>query len=172
MEESSPGGATPVGPHGVTSDPLNELAALGYTGWDEGPALPPAVTSSEGASRWPRAFADDRNGVTVISAGGEVLREHRVPGRRQVEFARFLPGGRIACVSVDEGLTLLAPDGEVLWAVDLPCHHEVTLVPEGRGEGRRRLAVAVHHESSHRGRRVRPRRRCAAAPLRDGGHRR
>ena len=47
MEESSPGGATPVGPHGVTSDPLNELAALGYTGWDEGPALPPAVTSSE-----------------------------------------------------------------------------------------------------------------------------
>ena len=153
--DGPPGGTALGERRGAASAPLNELAALGYAGWDEGSAAPPAATMAKEASRWPRAFADDRNTVTVISAAGEVLREHRVPGRRQVEFARFLPGGRIACVSVDEGLTLLAADGEVLWAVDLPCHHEVTLVPEGRGEGSRRLAVAVHHESSHRGRRVR-----------------
>ncbi len=171
--------------HGTESGPaesagasqIDELAALGYSGWDEAPepspppgsspgsplgppAGPPAGPSAPtgqgtGASTWPRAFADDRSGVTVVSVGGETLREINVPGRGQVEFARFLPGGRIACVSVDEGLTLLDVDGSVLWAVDLPCHHEVALVPEGREEGSRRLAVAVHHEVTHRGRRVR-----------------
>ncbi|MBL6756477.1 MAG: hypothetical protein ISQ11_08710 [Planctomycetes bacterium] len=158
MEDRDPSGVARDEPKGRSArapDPLTELAALGYSGWDEGRAAPPPVTAAEEASPWPRAFADDRNGVTVISVEGEVLRVHRVPGRSKVEFARFLPGGRIACVSVDEGLTLLAPDGEVLWAVDLPCHHEVALVPEGRDEGSRRLAVAVHHEASHRGRRVR-----------------
>lgn len=134
---------------------LGELAALGYSGWDEAPEPSPPTLQGAGASTWPRAFANDRNGVTVVSAGGETLREIIVPGRGQVEFARFLPGGRIACVSVDEGLTLLDVDGTVLWAVDLPCHHEVALVPEGRDEGSRRLAVAVHHEVTHRGRRVR-----------------
>ena len=134
---------------------LSELAALGYSGWDEPAAIPAAPIRADVASPWPRTFADDRDRVVVISAEGEVIGEHRVPDRRQVEFARVLPGGRIACVSVDEGLTLLAPDGEVLWAVNLPCHHEVALVPEGRDEGSRRLAVAVHHEVTHRGRRVR-----------------
>jgi len=142
-------------PSDVGPDALNELAALGYTGWDERTSRSPNGAVTEDASTWPRAFANDRDRVLVISAGGEVLLEHRVPGRSQVEFARFLPGGRIACVSVDEGLTLLAPDGEVLWAVDLPCHHEVALVPEGRSEGHRRLALAVHHETSFHGRRVR-----------------
>ncbi len=144
----------PRGHHEQPED-LSELAALGYSGWDEQAATPSAPTRADVASPWPRAFADDRDRVIVISADGEIIREHRVPGRRQVEFARVLPGGRIACVSVDEGLTLLAPNGDVLWDVDLPCHHEVALVPEDRDEGDRRLAVAVHHEVSHRGRIVR-----------------
>ncbi|MGD2017512.1 MAG: arylsulfotransferase family protein [Planctomycetota bacterium] len=158
-------GAPPTGgrpaSQAAARDETAELAALGYSGWDElrepsehavGSGTDAAV---RGTSPWPRAFADDRDRVTVVSTAGDVLRTLTVPGRTQVEFARFLPGGRVACVSVDEGLTLLAPDGSLLWAIDLPCHHEVALVPEGRAEGERRLAVAVHHEREHRGRRVR-----------------
>ncbi|MEM6672016.1 MAG: arylsulfotransferase family protein [Planctomycetota bacterium] len=78
-----------------------------------------------------------------------------MPGRTQVEFARFLDGGRIACVSVDEGLTLLEPDGSVVWHLDVACHHEVAVVPDGRPVGKRSFALAVHAARTWRGRSVR-----------------
>ena len=151
LAESAAAPASPA----PREDPLGELAALGYSGWDEVDDEEVTAASSGVASSWPRVFANDRDLVTVLDPEGRVLRTLRVPDRTQVEFARVLPGGRIACVSVDEGLTLLEADGTVVWAVDMPCHHEVALVPEARPAGERRLAVAVHHEREHRGRRVR-----------------
>ncbi|MEE2941015.1 MAG: arylsulfotransferase family protein [Planctomycetota bacterium] len=92
--------------------------------------------------------------LAVAPSGAQRLRLE-VPGRTQVEFARPLPGGRILCVSVDEGVTLLEPDGHAVFEVDMRAHHEAVVVPDGRPEGARRFAVLVHDEFDHAGRAVR-----------------
>ncbi|MEM8710444.1 MAG: arylsulfotransferase family protein [Planctomycetota bacterium] len=144
---------------------LRELAALGYADWD------PIEESAE-ESRQPRSgvvraeldlsapvrrvWTDDVSTVLSCRPDGSDVRRTRVPGHRQVELARPLDGGRVVALSVDEGVTLLDPDGEVLWQVSLPCHHEVTVAPRaGDTVGTRLLAVALHGEKSFRGRRVR-----------------
>ncbi|WP_419191123.1 arylsulfotransferase family protein [Saltatorellus ferox] len=91
-----------------------------------------------------------------MSPGGRSHRTLHVPDHGQVEFARSLEGGRFVTLSVDEGVTLLEPDGTVVWQVAAPCHHEITVAPRpGDEPGGRLFAVALHHAYDFRGRRVR-----------------
>lgn len=86
---------------------------------------------------------------------GERLPPIQVPGRTQVEFARVLEGGRLLCLSVDEGITLLGPGGDLVFHTDLPAHHDAVVVPDGAAPGHRTFAVLVHREHVYRGRRTR-----------------
>lgn len=104
---------------------------------------------------WARVWADDRSHVLTVDPSGALRPPLEVPGRTRVEFARPLAGGRILCVSVDEGVTLLEPDGRTVFQVDVRAHHEAVVVPDGRPEGARRFAVLVHDEFTHVGRPVR-----------------
>ena len=104
---------------------------------------------------WARVWADDRSHVLAVDPSGARRLRLEVPGRTQVEFARPLAGGRILCVSVDEGVTLLEPDGRAVFRIDVRAHHEAVVVPDGRPEGARRFAVLVHDEFIHAGRAVR-----------------
>lgn len=135
----------------------DELSALGYSGWepanDEGAGV--VYRHPSRTSELLRVWADDRSTVRVISSEGAEIATLTVPGRTQVEFARMLEGGRVLCLSVDEGLTLLAPDGDVVWSLDLPVHHEATVVPDGSAPGERTFACLTHRALPHRGRSVR-----------------
>ena len=137
---------------------VESLRALGYVGWDDTATEDHATVTVHVSGRvqaWPRAWADDRNLVHVIDVDGTPLRTVTVHGRTQVEFARFLQGGRIACVSVDEGLTLLESDGALVWHFDAAGHHDVAVVPDGRPPGERTFALAVHGAREWHGRQVR-----------------
>lgn len=136
---------------------LDDLAAIGYGAWDEGiePSSRKRSPSDPGRTQpWPRIYADDRHTVHVIGPDGTHRRSIDVPGRTQVEFARVLEGGRILCVSVDEGLTLLEPDGSVVWSRDLAAHHDAQVIPNGAGQGSRTIAALVHAPREFRGRSV------------------
>ena len=134
-----------------------DLRALGYTGWD------PAIDEGAGvvyrdrmrASDLARVWADDRSTVYSVSPDGAPLARLEVPGRTQVEFARVLNDGRVLCVSVDEGLTLLEASGDVVWSLDIPAHHEAVAVPDGSAPGERTFACLTHRAVPHRGRSVR-----------------
>ena len=91
----------------------------------------------------------------MMGPSGALGSPTEVPGHTQVEFARPLAGGRILCVSVDEGVTLLEPDGRTVFQLDVRAHHEAVVVPDGRSVGARRFAVLVHDEFDHAGRAVR-----------------
>ncbi len=151
-----PSGATEATPR------LPELLALGYSGWDEtedddGPAPASGVIQFDPARAqdWIRVWADDGSTLHRILPSGERLPSIEVPGRSQVEFARVLEGGRLLCLSVDEGITLLEPGGELVFQVDLAAHHDAVVVPDGSKAGDRTFAVLVHRERSYRGRSVR-----------------
>ncbi len=120
-------------------------------------AAPAASTPVPGGepTPWTRVWADDRSQVLMVDPSGALGSPLEVPGHTQVEFARPLAGGRILCVSVDEGVTLLEPDGRTVFQVDVRAHHEAVVVPDGRPEGARRFAVLVHDEFDHAGRAVR-----------------
>lgn len=142
----------------IRGTPTSELRHLGYSGWDEpSDARAEGVTrySQAKASAWPRVWADDRSTVHIVHPDGRSLRSIAVPGRTQVEFARVLEGGRILCLSVDEGLTLLEPDGTLAWSIDMPAHHDVTVVPDGRAPGSRLFACLTHRPHEYSGRQVR-----------------
>ncbi|MEM1448050.1 MAG: arylsulfotransferase family protein [Planctomycetota bacterium] len=141
---------------------LRDLAALGYAQWDEGVEEEETAEDRSNEVHDPtrvepceRAWADDRSRIHVIDVDGRPVRTIEVPGRQQVEFARFLAGGRIACVGVDEGLTLLEADGSIVWHLDVACHHDVAAVPDGAPPGERTFALAVHHAREWQGRSVR-----------------
>ncbi|MEM9383357.1 MAG: arylsulfotransferase family protein, partial [Planctomycetota bacterium] len=153
--DAPPARTEEVPPHPTRS--VRDLAALGYAQWDDtaDEARDTVVHDPDRVHPGPRAWADDRSTLRVIDVDGRTLRTIEVPGREQVEFARFLPGGRIACVGVDEGLTLLEADGSVAWNLDVACHHEVAVVPDGSAAGERTFALAVHGARPWRGRSVR-----------------
>lgn len=134
----------------------DELAALGYSGWDEprGEVARGAIVHDRArvAPGW-NLYTDERDRILAVDAEGALRREWRVPGRTQVELAVPLEGGRLVALSVDEGLTLLERDGSVAWSLDLPCHHDLAVRP-GDPPGERVLAVATHREREHAGRRV------------------
>ena len=134
-----------------------DLRALGYTDWDpdahEGAGV--VYRDARRASDLARIWADDRSTVHAIAADGTTLARLDVPGRTQVEFARALEGGRILCVSVDEGLTLLERGGEVVWSLDVAVHHDAVAVPDGSAPGERTFACLTHRAIPHRGRSVR-----------------
>lgn len=137
---------------------VESLRALGYADWDDAATEDHATVTVHVPDRvqaWPRAWADDRDLVHVIDVDGTPLRTITVPGRTQVEFARFLQGGRIACVSVDEGLTLLEADGALVWHFDAAGHHDVAVVPDDRPPGERTFALPVHGAREWHGRQVR-----------------
>lgn len=144
-------GAEPV------EDATVRLRALGYASWDEPSAAPPRGAVVHDAARvapgW-NVYADDVDRVLAVDRDGAVQRVWRVPGRTQVEYATVMEGGRVLALSVDEGLTLLEPDGALVWHVDLACHHDVAVRP-GDPPGTRHFAVATHSERSYAGRRVR-----------------
>lgn len=137
--------------------PLSELRALGYAGWDDGTdGTRSGVAVVDGAAvPWARVWADDRSGVHAVLPDGSRLPSLEVPGHTQVEFARVLDGGRILCVSVDQGVTLLEPSGDVVFQLAAPAHHEAVVIPDGRPPGSRRFATLVHREVPHAGRNVR-----------------
>ena len=150
--------ALPPPAHDGQDTSVESLRALGYADWDDTATEDRATVTVHVPGRvqaWPRAWADDRDLVHVIDVDGAPLRTITVPGRTQVEFARFLQGGRIACVSVDEGLTLLESDGALVWHFDAAGHHDVAVLPDGRPPGQRTFALAVHGAREWHGRQVR-----------------
>lgn len=145
---AAPSAGTPA----QAGDELDDLAALGYSGYDEQPtsarsALGPASPGPPDPG--PLLLTDERDRVLLVDRDGSELWSLRVPGRSAVELAEPLPGGRVATLAVDEGVDIFGPDGTPLASWDLDCHHDLALEPGGT------LLVAVHREQPYRGRRVR-----------------
>jgi len=138
-----------------------DLAALGYGAFDDSDAVsevaPPRVARVHKAAAvapgW-TLYADDIQSVVAVDIEGAVQRAWTIPGHTQVEYARLLEGGRVLALSVDEGLTLLEPDGGLVWQLALACHHDVAVRP-GDPPGQRTFAVATHTLRDYGGRRVR-----------------
>ncbi len=160
--ELEQGQSTRSGPEvsAVEATAPDELRALGYSGWDDSDDEPETAAGvvhfQDGLAdpRW-RLWADDRSSVHFVSPAGDERRQMAVPRHTQVEFARALEGGRVLALSVDEGVTLLEPNGEVVWQWDGPAHHEVTVAPRaGDGPGSRLFAVATHHPKTFQGRSI------------------
>jgi hypothetical protein len=62
-----------------------------------------------------------------------VLRRWEGRGHRRWERARLLPGGDLlVVVRRPGGLVRLVADGTVVWETDLPLHHDVRVLGDGR----------------------------------------
>jgi outer membrane protein assembly factor BamB len=69
----------------------------------------------------------------LLGADGRLLRRWEGRGHRRWERARLLPGGDLlVLVRRPGGLLRLAADGGVLWQTDLPLHHDVRILSDGR----------------------------------------
>ena len=122
----------------LEDDQLERLDALGYLDWAEAPAERDAdgvVLHDSGRSQ-PGA-----NLVTypalrraeLLDADGRLLRHWEGRGHRRWERARLLPAGDLlVVVRRPAGLVRLAPDGGVVWETDLPLHHDVRILSDGR----------------------------------------
>jgi len=122
----------------LEDDQLERLDALGYLDWAEAPAERDAdgvVLHDSGRSQ-PGA-----NLVTypalrraeLLDADGRLLRHWEGRGHRRWERARLLPAGDLlVVVRRPAGLVRLAPDGGVVWETDLPLHHDVRILNDGR----------------------------------------
>jgi hypothetical protein len=158
-EASGRGGAATAAIPDEAAEPgvPDELRAIGYADWGEADTTAPVGAVVHAPDRvapgW-NVHTDDVATVLAVDRDGVEVRRWHVPDRRQVEYARVLEGGRVLALSVDEGLTLLEPNGAVVWALDLPCHHDVAVRP-GDPPGARLFAVATHTARPYRGRSVR-----------------
>ncbi|MEX1024514.1 MAG: arylsulfotransferase family protein [Planctomycetota bacterium] len=126
---------------------LADLAALGYTGWDES-AAEPRASDGEPDPR-PFLYCDDVSRVLLVANDGEVLCAWTIAGFDQVEFAELLPDGDVVALSVDQGVARVRPDGSVVWRWEGNAHHE--LAPRRDGG----FVVPVWRVARYRGRRVR-----------------
>jgi hypothetical protein len=146
-------GADETAAPAVDEGQLERLDALGYVDWAESPAERDAdgvVVHDPGRSQ-PGA-----NLVTypalrraeLFDADGRPLRSWEGSGHRRWERARLLPGGDLlVVVRRPGGLIRLAADGRVVWETDLPLHHDVQVLGEGRLAtltSRRREIPALH----------------------------
>lgn len=131
---------------------LSDLQALGYAGYEEQPqAIPTAIAppSPHAPDSGPLLLSDERDQVQLLGRDGELVWSLTVPGRDQVELAEPLEGGRLATLSVDQGLDLFAANGEHLASWDLASHHDLAVDHDGS------LLVLVHEERFYHGRQVR-----------------
>lgn len=137
-------------PH--TGAELTDLQALGYAGYEEQaqdspvPMAPPSPTPADAG---PLLFSDERNQVQLLGRDGEQLWSLTVPGRDQVELCEPLEGGRLATLSVDQGVDLFGPSGDHLAGWDLASHHDLAVDHDGS------LLVLVHAAHLFHGRQVR-----------------
>ena len=122
-----------------SSSELSDLQSLGYAGYEEQPQPDPAAF----------LLTNERDQVRLLARDGSQLWSLIVPGRDQVELAEPLEGGRLATLSVDQGVDLFAPDGKHLASWDLDSHHDLALDHDGS------LLVLVHEEHAYHGRQVR-----------------
>ena len=122
----------------LEDDQLERLDALGYLDWAEAPAerdadgvvLHDAGRSQPGANlvTYPALRRAE-----LLDADGRLLRHWEGRGHRRWERARLLPAGDLlVVVRRPAGLVRLAPDGGVVWETDLPLHHDVRILNDGR----------------------------------------
>jgi hypothetical protein len=122
----------------LEDDQLERLDALGYLDWAEAPAerdadgvvLHDAGRSQPGANlvTYPALRRAE-----LLDADGRLLRHWEGRGHRRWERARLLPAGDLlVVVRRPGGLVRLAPDGGVVWETDLPLHHDVRILSDGR----------------------------------------
>jgi hypothetical protein len=122
----------------LEDDQLERLDALGYLDWAEAPAerdadgvvLHDAGRSQPGANlvTYPALRRAE-----LLDADGRLLRHWEGRGHRRWERARLLPAGDLlVVVRRPGGLVRLAPDGGVVWQIDLPLHHDVRILSDGR----------------------------------------
>ncbi len=113
---------------------LEALRAIGYTSWDEAPSDGSSGVVVHDAARahaGVNLYTNDVDEAYALDMDGRVLHTWRIPGRTQVEFFRLLEGGRALAISVDQGVTLVDRESNVLWSVDFPAHHEVCALADG-----------------------------------------
>ena len=131
---------------------LGALEALGYAGYD-----PEPTTALEGLAALSRAspdqglllLTDEHDAVILIDRKGQVCWSLNVPQRSAVELAEPLPDGRLATLSVDQGIDLFGAKQQHLGSWDLACHHDMAHTSQDK------LLVLAHRESPYHGRRVR-----------------
>ena len=133
---------------------LDDLAALGYASFDDEAGTADALAgvvhldrarAQPGCNLW----TDEESRVLLAALDGSPVHSWSVPGFDRCETARLLAGGRVAVLSVDQGLALLEADSSLVWRLELTAHHE--LVPHGAGG----FLTLAWEEREHRGRRVR-----------------
>jgi len=130
---------------------LDDLAALGYADWDPGADASSGVVRIDPERARPglTLFADEVDRAFALELDGTLAHAWTIPGRSQVEHVVPLGDGRIAAVSVDEGVTVVDRGSRVLWSADLNAHHDACVTADGA------LLVPEWVERDYRGRRVR-----------------
>ncbi|MCP3919274.1 MAG: hypothetical protein GY711_27355 [bacterium] len=131
---------------------LDSLRALGYADWDEDadPAQAGVTRHDrELASPGVQLFTDEESTVRAVAMDGSAVHTWHVPEWTRCEHVELLPQGRIAVLSVDEGVSVLEPNGDVVWSRAAAAHHDIA--PLASGE----LLVPVHDEHEYAGRIVR-----------------
>jgi hypothetical protein len=129
---------------------LSDLEASGYGGSDYGAAteLANVTLGRDREGPWV-VVTNEHSRVFVLDREGTKQYTYVVPVHDQVETVAVLPGGGLAALSVDQGVTRFDTHGDVSWQVELPAHHEVCVAENDT------LLVATHTVREWRGRQVR-----------------
>lgn len=113
---------------------LELLRDLGYTDWDDRTDdTLRSVTVFDPARTSPgyNLYTNDVDEVILMDLAGERVRTWKLPGKKFCEHAEFLPDGDLLVVCTRQALVRLSWDGDVVWEVEVPVHHDVATAPDG-----------------------------------------
>jgi hypothetical protein len=148
-EAADAGGSASESVASVPSDEVERLRALGYVDVveDDGDALPGGVRQRDAArmQRGPTFYTSaHRCTAELIGADGERIRAWSHAPCLKWDNTVLLPSGEVLAVHYDPNdgsaesywrnrkLLKLGWEGELLWSRDLPVHHDVDVMPDGR----------------------------------------
>lgn len=131
---------------------LEQLRTLGYVAWDEdADAKLRGVTRHDAERAEPgyNLYTNLADEVILMDLGGERVHTWRLPpGTKECQDAELLPDGNLILICVGHGLMLMDWDSKPIFDLEMPAHHDVTALPNGK------FLVPYKEMQPYKGRRV------------------
>jgi hypothetical protein len=114
---------------------LEHLKSLPYISWDgdtdtsrSGVTLHDAARTSPGYN----LYTDDQRRVFLSDIKGKVVHQWNLPrDKKQCELAKLLNDGGLIVECVDQSLTRIDWNSELIWDRPMPVHHDIAQLPGG-----------------------------------------
>jgi len=129
---------------------LEQVRGLGYVTWDlrADPNLT-GVTRHDAARTAPgyNLYTDNGKKIYLMDLEGRHVRTWVIDNAgKTYTHAEILPDGRIALLFDEHGLGTFDWNGRPIWKIEMPAHHDFTLLPGGS------LMTLEHEKSPYKGR--------------------